>query len=142
MSYLAKAADTSSHEVILGELATNAVCYGRVSISVKAALLNKILEIDIKDSGNCFALDRRLAEGPRTDSARGLSIVRCLAKTLEVEHSPSAPCRVTATIAIRVRAKMFSALNLELIAIGVDDPRATSCKRSSVKGLIQILKSP
>lgn len=99
-SNLARAAEVSSHVLIFGELTTNAVRYGRVPMWVKATLSDGILEIDVEDSGDRFDLDRRLAEGPRSEGGRGLSIVRTLADSFAVEHSPSSTCKVRATIAI------------------------------------------
>lgn len=86
-----------SHELILGELATNAVRYGAKPIW--ATVDDGIVRIDVEDSGDCFDLDRRLSEGPRMEGGRGHSIVQKLADSLIVHYSAEA-CLVTATLAL------------------------------------------
>lgn len=85
-------------ELIFGELATNAVRYGVNPMWATATVSDSTVSIDVEDSGDCFDLNCRLADGPRTESGRGLSIVQSLADTLVVTHSTAA-CHVTATLA-------------------------------------------
>jgi anti-sigma regulatory factor (Ser/Thr protein kinase) len=87
----------ADHELVFGELVSNAVRHGEDPISVTIAVEDGHVRIQTENTGPCFELERKIAEGPKTTSGRGLSIVRALASVLRVEHRGT-KCRVTALL--------------------------------------------
>lgn len=92
--------DVSAHELVFGELVTNAVRYGTEPISVAIAVHERQLQIQVENAGPCFDLERSLRQPPSNWGGRGLKIVRKLVNSLTVESLPHLRCRVTATMAV------------------------------------------
>jgi anti-sigma regulatory factor (Ser/Thr protein kinase) len=84
-----------AHELVFGELVTNAVRYGRDPMSVSVAVREGALHIQVENSGGCFDLKRELSSEPRQTGGRGLLIVSALVETIRVEEVGDARCRVT-----------------------------------------------
>jgi len=87
----------ATHELVFGELVTNAVRYGDEPMWVSVVVDGNALRIQTENRGECFDLDHRLKEEPTSTSGRGLRIVRALADKLTVDLIP-AGCRVTAML--------------------------------------------
>jgi anti-sigma regulatory factor (Ser/Thr protein kinase) len=85
------------HELVFGELVSNAVRHGDEPISVTVAVENGLVRIQTENAGACFELECKIAEEPKTASGRGLRIVRALATALRVERHGT-QCRVTAVL--------------------------------------------
>jgi anti-sigma regulatory factor (Ser/Thr protein kinase) len=85
------------HELVFGELVTNAVRHGEEPISVFVAIDEHVVQIQTENGGECFDLDRRLRKQPSVTSGRGLQIVNQLADALTVDFVESR-CRVTAVV--------------------------------------------
>jgi anti-sigma regulatory factor (Ser/Thr protein kinase) len=85
------------HELVFGELVSNAVRHGDEPMSVTVAVEDGFVRIETENAGTCFELERKIAEGPTTTSGRGLIIVQALASALIVEHHGT-QCRVTALL--------------------------------------------
>jgi anti-sigma regulatory factor (Ser/Thr protein kinase) len=85
------------HELVFGELVSNAVRHGDEPMSVTVALEDGLMRIQTENTGPCFELERKIAEEPKTASGRGLRIVRALAAALRVEQHGK-KCRVTALL--------------------------------------------
>lgn len=90
----------NGHELVFGELITNAVKYGDDPMSVAVAVSGGRLRIEVESFGHCFALADRLAKEPTPMGGRGLKIVNALAERLTVEQLNDRTCRVTATLPI------------------------------------------
>jgi anti-sigma regulatory factor (Ser/Thr protein kinase) len=82
------------HELVFGELVTNAVRYGDDPMSVAVAVDGEAVRIEVENSGGCFDLVRELNNAPRNTGGRGLRIVRALVETLRVEVPEDDRCRV------------------------------------------------
>ena len=87
------------HELVFGELITNAVRHGDEPMSAQVVVEDGVLLIETENAGRCFELERRLKQEPKTTSGRGLRIVRALADDLTVRFNGSR-CRVTASVRI------------------------------------------
>jgi anti-sigma regulatory factor (Ser/Thr protein kinase) len=85
--------NTEVHELVFGELVTNAVRYGDDPMSVSVAVKDDAVRIEVENSGGCFDLMRELKNAPRNSGGRGLRIVRALVETLYVEPEHDR-CRV------------------------------------------------
>lgn len=88
------------HEIVFGELATNAVRYGRRPRRARVTIRAGTVVKDVEDSGDCFDLDLRLAERLRYDGGRGLAFVDHLAVSFRVSHDPDTMCHVAAVVAL------------------------------------------
>jgi anti-sigma regulatory factor (Ser/Thr protein kinase) len=87
-----------THELVFGELVTNAVRYGDDPMAVAVVVAEDTVRIQVDNAGDCFNLERCLLEEPKVTSGRGLQIVRALVDTLTVESTTTASCRVTVTL--------------------------------------------
>jgi anti-sigma regulatory factor (Ser/Thr protein kinase) len=96
-------ANTEVHELVFGELVTNAVRYGDNPMSVSVAVSDDALRIEVENSGGCFDLMRELKTAPRNTGGRGLRIVRALVDTLHVEEPDEDRCRVIVQLPLRDR---------------------------------------
>lgn len=94
------ATDVSTHELVFGELVSNAIRYGAEPMSVAIALSDDRVEIEVDNAGPCFDLEVTLRQPPTHWGGRGLKIVRQLVQSLTVEALPLYGCRVTATMAL------------------------------------------
>lgn len=90
--------DVTPHELVFGELVTNALRYGRDPMSVAVDVDGRTVRISVEDSGRCFDLDDTLEAEPSTSGGRGLKIVRSISTSLTVECTPTLGCRVTAVV--------------------------------------------
>jgi anti-sigma regulatory factor (Ser/Thr protein kinase) len=86
--------NTEVHELVFGELVTNAVRYGDNPMSVSVAVTGDAVRIEVENSGGCFDLSRELKNAPRNTGGRGLRIVRALVDELQVEEPEDDRCRV------------------------------------------------
>ena len=91
------AGDTVPHEIIFGELVTNAMRYGENPMSVNACVENGAVRLRVNCAGHCFDLNERLATSPSLYGGRGLQIVAKLSDSLTVAANEDCPCCVTAT---------------------------------------------
>lgn len=87
------------HELVFGELVTNAVRHGDEPMCVCVDFDDASLKIVVENAGGCAALEKVVA-GPNAEGGRGLLIVRALVSKLVIEHSREVPCRITATMPV------------------------------------------
>jgi anti-sigma regulatory factor (Ser/Thr protein kinase) len=92
------AADTVAHELIFGELVTNAVRYGQDPMWAGLTVSHGVVRIVVQSSGPGFDLEECLGRPPTADGGRGLQIVQTLADTVAVMRSQGDTCHVTATL--------------------------------------------
>ncbi len=91
------------HELVFGELVTNAVRYGDEPMGVSVEVDDALLKIVVENAGSC-ANGEAFVAGAHAESGRGLSIVRALVSRLEIERTRDVACRITATMPVRAAA--------------------------------------
>ncbi|GAC1310990.1 MAG: hypothetical protein NVS2B3_11550 [Vulcanimicrobiaceae bacterium] len=89
-----------SHELVFGELVTNAVRYGEEPMRVYVSTDHDSVVIVVENAGSCADCKARTAHAS-AEGGRGLHIVRALVSRLEIERDADVPCRVTATMPLR-----------------------------------------
>ena len=89
-----------SHELVFGELVTNAVRYGEEPMGVCVETDHESVVIVVENSGSCADCKTRVAHAS-AEGGRGLHIVRALVSQLVIERDAGVPCRVTATMLLR-----------------------------------------
>ncbi|GAC1307957.1 MAG: hypothetical protein NVSMB19_20940 [Vulcanimicrobiaceae bacterium] len=95
--------DTSSHglhELVFGELVTNAVRYGDEPMCVFVEFDETFVKIVVENAGECASCELHVANSS-AEGGRGLHIVRALVSRLEIERTADVPCRITATMPAR-----------------------------------------
>ena len=87
-------------DVILGELASNAVRYGADPMAIAVIVKAGTLEICTFDSGGGYDLGQKLEIVPTGVNGRGLRILKAFANRLHVCHEPNGEFCVCASIAL------------------------------------------
>ncbi len=87
------------HELVFGELVTNAVRHGDEPMSVYVEFDKTSLKIVVENAGSCAGYERHVAR-QAAESGRGLHIVRALVSRLEIVRTPDVPCRIIATMPV------------------------------------------
>ena len=87
-------------DVILGELASNAIRYGRDPMWIAVVLHNDLLAFCTYDCGLGYDLDQKLAVSPTGENGRGLRIVKAFSTCVTVNREPSGEFCVCVSIAL------------------------------------------
>ncbi|MCZ4612405.1 ATP-binding protein [Streptomyces sp. Lzd4kr] len=80
-----KDTDRDRAELIVSELAGNAVRHGRSDMTVRLSLMDGDLRIEVIDGG-CPSRTRSCTEPPADEAGRGLSLVRLLADWTDIRR--------------------------------------------------------
>ena len=91
-------ADMVAHELVFGELVTNAVRYGEDPMSAAVTIRDGMTRIDVESGGPGFDLYECLARTPTANGGRGLHIVKNLSESLSAGHKQGDSFCVTATL--------------------------------------------
>jgi len=87
------------HELVFGEVVTNAVRHGDEPMCVCVEFDHASLKIVVENAGSCAGLEKIVAS-PSAEGGRGLLIVRALVSRLDIERTPEVACRITATMPV------------------------------------------
>ncbi len=87
------------HELVFGELVTNAVRYGEEPMCVGVTFDDASLTIVTENAGPHVDLERP-QPAPSVEGGRGLHIVRSIVSSLAVESTDAVPVRITATMPV------------------------------------------
>ncbi|MET8957496.1 ATP-binding protein [Streptomyces sp. NPDC004533] len=96
--------DLDTAQLVISELAANAVRYGHAEMSIRLLKQGNWLYMCVTDSGAPLAADRLVLPQELAEHGRGLAIVEALAETIEVTREPEG-WRVGAVLRVTTAGK-------------------------------------